>query len=228
MQHATQLLLKGASPNIKCPGGNTPLMDVLYMKDTQTAIAFIRTIKHFAANANYFNKEGICPLFKCITMNDPMLIAALLEIPELDVNWVNMFRLTPIFYAVSNTRRHEIISILLKAGADPSISAAFTMRSLVVDTASPILQALVKGRTKILEQFFDYGYCLKRKWFLNHTHDTMAWKAAEQISKRVPSLKTLTRKTIKTAMSKVTKIPKRHTIESLGLPASLSDYVAFQ
>ena len=46
------------------------------------------------------------------------------------------------------------VEILMKAGADPSILAAFTMRDPTVDTASAMLQTVFKGKTAIL------NYCL--------------------------------------------------------------------
>ena len=116
----------------------------------------------------------------------------------------------------------------MKGGADPSIEAAFTMRNTIVDTASAILQAVVKGRIAILNIFFDYAYTPKRKWFINRGHNNIAWQAAENISRRVPTLKSITRKTIKSSLSRVTKIPNRAAVETLGLPRTLIDYIAFQ
>ena len=52
-----------------------------------------------------------------------------------------------------------MVELLIKAGADPSITAAFTMRGVVVDMASAILQTVAKGKIAILELFFQYGYC---------------------------------------------------------------------
>ena len=152
----------------------------------------------------------------------------LLQIPGLDINLPNMFCLTPIFYAVSSSRSHEVINLLMKGGADPSIEASFTMRNTIVDTASAILQAVVKGRTAILNIFFDYAYMPKRKWFINRGHNSIARQAAENISRRVPTLKSITRKTIKSSLSRVTKIPNRAAVKTLGLPRTLIDYIAYQ
>ena len=188
----------------------------------------IRNTKIFKPDINYFNKEGICPLFKAVALNEPCLLKALVEIPYLEIDLLNMFRLTPLFYAITSTQNLEIIQILMKAGADPVIGAAFTMRGIVTDIASPMVQAVTKGRTGVLQIFYEFGYSPKRRWFTNRVSESLSWQAAMLISKHVPTLKSLARRTIKTTLSKITKIPTRKDIERLEIPKTLINYISFQ
>ena len=63
IQYVRRLLQGGASPNIRCPSGNTPLLEVMYTKNSETATALIKTFNNYGAEVNYFNSEGICFLF---------------------------------------------------------------------------------------------------------------------------------------------------------------------
>ena len=115
----------------------------------------------------------------------------------------------------------------MKANANPRIQAAFTMRDIVTDTASAMLQAVLKGRTAILEIFFDYGFVPKQAWFRDSYHDSPAWQRAAQLAQKVPSLKSLTRKAIKNSISRAVGIPTNQQLRSLELPRSLTEYIAF-
>ena len=62
--YMTHFLLRGgASPNIKGPSCSTPLLEIIYLRDTKTAMTFIRTVNQYGADVNYFNHKGIWPLF---------------------------------------------------------------------------------------------------------------------------------------------------------------------
>ena len=140
-----------------------------------------------------------------------------------------MFRLSPIYYSIANSRNPEIIKILVRAGADPCITASFTMRGPIVrDTASAMLAALVSERITALETFYEYGFVLKRKWFQNSTRNNAAWLRAIKLSEKVPTLKSLARKTIKLALSQKTRIPSRATVNSLELPKTLQEFLQFK
>ena len=173
---------------------------------------------------------GICPLFKAVALDEPILLKAMIKNPSLDVNLPNMFYLTPIFYATANAKSTKIVKLLLKAGADPTIRASFRMHGTVVDTATALLNALTRGRAKLLELFFEYGYYPKRKWFIG-TESTAAnreaWETTKELSTRVPSLKALTRKTLKLSLSKRVRIPSTESIQSLGIPKSLVEFISF-
>ena len=134
---------------------------------------------------------------------------------------------TSLFYAMTHTTKFEIVECLLKAGARPDLQAAFTMRTKITDMATPILQATNKNRIPALDLFFEYGYQPKRKWFTNIEVNTPGLKRARQLSSKVPTLLSLTRKTIKTHLAKVTKIPRTEQLETLDLPKSLTKYIAF-
>ena len=228
IQFTTRLLLGGVTPNMKNQNGNTPIMEVLYVRDSETAEKFIKNITPFNPTVNYTNKYGICPLFKVVDLDNPRLVKALIGIPSLNVNQVNMFRLTPIFYAVGNSHNMEVIRCLMKAGADPTITAAFTMRGSIRDVASAMLQAVVKGKITFLRIFYDFGFTPKRKWFLHRQFNSAAWHAAKQIALKTPTLKSLARKCIKLSLSKITKIPSNKSLESLELPKTLIEYISFQ
>ena len=230
IRYAPFLLQAGVSPNIKGPTGNTPLLEVMYFRETKAAVTFIECVNQYGADANYFNREGICPLFKAVALDEPILLKALIKNPSLDVNLPNMFYLTPIFYATANAKSTKIVKLLLKAGADPTIRASFRMHGTVVDTATALLNALTRGRAKLLELFFEYGYYPKRKWFIG-TESTAAnreaWETTKELSTRVPSLKALTRKTLKLSLSKRVRIPSTESIQSLGIPKSLVEFISF-
>ena len=161
----SKLLENGASPNHKNAKGNTPLLECIYRRDHEVTTRLIRVLANYNIQANEANYEGITPLFKIVTLDDPVLLKTLLEIPTLDINDKNMFGLTAIYYSISNSKNDEIIQILTKGGADPCILGAFTMRGLVTDTASAILAALYSERITLLYLFFEYGFVMKRKWF---------------------------------------------------------------
>ena len=143
VRYIYRLLQSGVSPNNVNMRGNTPLLEALYVRDHETALSITRALIKFGAEANYFNTEGICPLFRAVSSKDPKLVGALFEIKTMDVNFVNMFRLTPLFYCVSHSKNKTIAHMLMKAGADTTIKSAFTMRGAVFDKASTMLTALV-------------------------------------------------------------------------------------
>lgn len=230
IKYAPFLLQAGVSPNVKGPSGNTPLLDVMYLRETKAAVTFIECVNQFGADANYFNREGICPLFKAVALDQPILLKALLKNPTLNVNLPNMFYLTPLFYATANAKNLEIVELLLKAGADPTVKASFRMHGVVVDTATALLNALSRGRANLVELFFDYGYCPKRKWFIGTEGTSVnkeAWEKAKHLSTQVPSLKALTRKTLKLSLSKRVRIPSNESLKSLGIPKSLVEFISF-
>ena len=74
------------------------------------------------------------------------------------------------------------------------------------------------------------GYYPKCKWFIG-TESTAAnreaWETAKELSTRVPSLKALTRKTLKLSLSKRVRIPSTESIQSLGIPKSLVEFISF-
>ena len=227
VQYIYRLLQSGVSPNNVNMRGNTPLLEALYVRDHETALSITRALIKFGAEANYFNTEGICPLFRAVSSKDPKLVGALFEIKTMDVNFVNMFRLTPLFYCVSHSKNKTIAHMLMKAGADPTIKGAFTMRGAVVDTASTMLVALVNHETTLLELFFEYGYVIERKWFQRHYCHSPAWTHARTLANKVPSLKSLARQSVRAGLKNLEKIPSRRTVESLPLPKTLIEYVAF-
>ena len=226
--HIGKLLEAGINPNTKNSRGNSPVLEAIYTKDIKTADSMIKIFSKYAnTDINYVNFEGIGPLFKVVTLDEPRLLRALLQFRSLDINQTNMFRLTSLYYAVSNTKNLEIIELLMKAGADPSICGAFTMRGVISDTASAILAAVTCGKIGTLRIFFNYGYTAKRKWFSSYTSDSLVWERMANLCKKVPSLKSLTRKTIKKALASNTKIPSRDSLTKLELPRSLKEYLDF-
>ena len=227
IQYVTKLLQGGVSPNIRCSKGKSPLLEVMYTKDIKTATAFIKTLNRYDADVNYFNSEGICPLFKAVSLDDPTLLKTLIENKSLKIDLLNMFRLTSLFYAVSNSRNLEIIEALMKANADPCIPAAFTMRDIITDTASAMLQAVIKGRFSVIQIFFEYGYVPKRSWFFTKGAEGSAWNRASKLAQKVPSLKSLSRKSVKNSLTKGCGRPTNGQLLTLELPRSLTEYIAF-
>ena len=225
--YVVKLLREGVSPNIRCSNGNTPILETMYTKNAETTVALIRTFNNYGAEVNYFNSQGICPLFKAVSLDDPTLVNALLENRFLQINLPNMFKLTPLFYAVSNSKNVNIIKALMKRNADPNIEAAFTMRDIITDTASAMLQAVIKGKVSILEIFHNYGYTPKRSWFQSANCNGDAWKKAEKLSREVPSLRSLARKTVKNALASEVNLPTAEQLQTLELPKSLISYIAF-
>ena len=173
------------------------------------------------------NFEGISPIFKVITLDDPTLLQALVEFQTLDINQTNMFRLNCVYYAASNTRNNEIIRILMKAGADPLSLGAFTMRGAIVDTASAMLAAVTLQKYTMVEIFFEFGFCMKRRWFKTRISESVAWAKMIDLSKKVPTLQSLARKSIKKSLASNTCIPNRTSVAKLELPRSLIEYVQF-
>ena len=226
-RHLDSLLGIGVDTNVANVRGNTPILETLYTKEAATAACVIKSLAAHGAWTNYTNGEGITPLFKGVSLDEPQVLRALLEVESLDINQPNMFNLTPLFYAVSNSRNTEVFQILMKAGSDPTISAAFTMRGKIVDQATALLQALVMERIEILKLFFDYGFTMKRSWFKNGQPTSMAWEKAKQLSNKTPSLKSLARKAIKQSLACYARIPKMESLASLELPSTLTNYIAF-
>ena len=226
IDHLETLLEGGACPNIPNQYLNTPLLEALYSKDIDTAVVIINMLAKYGVHANYFNLEGICPLFKVVALGEPKVLRAMLNIETLEIDLLNMFRLTVLFYSVSN-RNTEMVDILLRAGADPTIPAAFTTRGRVVDSASPMLQALELEKIHILQKFLDFGYTMKRSWFRSVNDESGPWFKAKKLSAQVPTLMALSRKTIKQSLTKNCRIPKAAAIELLELPRTLTSYVAF-
>lgn len=226
-KHLAKVLQGGVETNIANQLGNTPLLEVLYTKEASTAAKIIRSLAAHGAKGNYVNSEGVSPLFKSVMLAEPQILRALFEIDSIDINITNMFRLTPLFYAVSNSKNIDVIKILMKAGANPLIEAAFTMRGKIVDAASAMLQALVMERIEVVEVFLEYGYTVKRKWFNTTVSKSIAWSRATHLSKQVPTLKALARKSVKKALAAHTKIPKWDSITVLELPVALASYISF-
>ena len=54
-----------------------------------------------------------------------------------------------------------------------------------------------------------------------------AWEKAIELSTRVSSLKALTRKTLKQSLSKRVRIPCSESLQSLGIPKSLVEFISF-
>ena len=226
-RHLAALLQAGLDVNVGNCFGNTPILQIMYTKKPCTVASMVRLLAAHGAVGNYVNCEGISPLFKAVTMEEVDILRALCEIRTLEINLPNMFRLTPLFYAVSHCRNLEIFNILMKAGANPTIEAAFTMRGRVRDSASAMLQALELGRIELLELFFEYGFTMKRSWFRNKSPSSINWSKAAKLAQKVPTLKTLTRKWIKMALYLNTNIPGTESVSSLELPASLEQYISF-
>ena len=227
IRYFVRFLQNGVSPNKINARGNTPLLEAMYTKNDITAATVVRSMIKFGADVNFFNNDGICPLFKAVTLDKPILVQALMDSRNLDINMVNMFRLTPLFYAVANSKNLEIARILMKAGADPTITGSFTMRGHVVDVASALLMAVVNERYQMLSLFLDYGYPPKRKWFRSNSLDSVGWNRSKELAKLVPTLKSLTRKTIRTEITKKEKLPTKSRLSSLDIPLSLREYIAF-
>ena len=223
--HLAALLQAGMDVNIANCFGNTPILEIMYTKKPRIVPNMVRLL---AAVGNYVNVEGISPLFKAVIMEEAEILRALCEIPTLDINIPNMFKLTPLFYAVNHCKNFQIFHILMKAGANPCIEAAFTMRGMVRDSASAILQALELGRVELLELFLQYGFAMKRSWFASANSNSIAWSKAAKLAKQVPSLKALARKQIKHEMAQNISMPGAECLAALELPASLVDYVSFK
>ena len=226
-RHIAKLLRGGVGPNTRNSKGNTPILQTLYTKDSQTAVRIIKTFTRYDTYINYMNFDGISPLFKVITLDDPNLLQVLVEFQTLDINQTNMFGLNSVYYAASNTRNNNIIRILMKAGADPLLLGAFTMRGLVQDTASVMLAAVTLQKYTMVEIFFEFGFCMKRRWFKTRTSESIAWSKMSDLSKKVPTLLSLARKSIKKSLASNTRIPSRASVAKLELPRSLASYLQF-
>ncbi|KAF3181117.1 hypothetical protein TWF788_006618 [Orbilia oligospora] len=131
LQTTTTLRVK-VDPNIKNSEGLTPLLIALENMEPEIASLLVKNLADIDVNVQ--DAEGLTALHRAVDNDYKDVVKFLVEKAETDRNVRNLAGATPLSIVVENGEQ-EIVSLLLKGGADPNIqdNEGHTPLSLAMD-----------------------------------------------------------------------------------------------